>query len=82
MDLHVVFTDSAVLLSRRRYASWRAIQDEFADYKASLGPWSPEVVIDWLGSEYSDLSPAAREQVHGFLAGSHEVAEVTFAARP
>jgi hypothetical protein len=81
VDVHIIFTSSAVLLTRRSYASWRQIQGEFDDYKASLGPRSPEDVIEWLATEYSDLSPAARDQVRAFLNGEEETVEVTFAPR-
>jgi len=36
-ELHIVLTDERVLLSKA-YASWREVQAEFDDYKASLGP--------------------------------------------
>jgi len=78
VDVHIIFTKSAVLLSRKSYASWRQIQDDFEDYKASLAPRSPEDAIEWLGTEYSDLSPSASDQMRAFLSGSEDVVEVTF----
>ena len=70
-----------MLLSRKSYASWRQIQDEFDDYMTSLGPWSPKDVIEYLGTEYSDLSPSAADQVQAFLSGAQETVEVTFGPR-
>ncbi len=82
MDLHIVFTESAVLLSRKPYASWRQIQDEMVDYKASLGPMSPDEATVWLDEEYSYISPAASAQVGSFLSNSEDIVEITFRARP
>ncbi|MBR8087743.1 hypothetical protein KDX23_34210, partial [Burkholderia vietnamiensis] len=63
MDLHVIYTRSdRILLSRRRYESWRQIQDEIADYVTSLGPWSPEDTVAYLGYEHLGLAPSAAEQ--------------------
>ena len=58
-ELHLIFTEEHVLVSRRAYASWREIQAEYADYKASLGPWSEETTVSWLGSEYGSRSLGA-----------------------
>ena len=78
MRLHIIYTEAGVLLSKRQYSSWRAIQDEYPGYKASLGPWTPEEVTDYLSQEYSDLSSSASEQVGAFLAQPGEVAAVAF----
>lgn len=82
MDLHIIFTDSAVLLSRKSYASWRQIQDEIENYKASLGPMTPDAAIAWLGEEYSGLSPDASEQVRRFLDTSEDTVAVTLKHSP
>ncbi|MCB9705236.1 MAG: hypothetical protein H6711_25400 [Myxococcales bacterium] len=79
MALHVIFTDATVFLSRCEYASWREVQDDFAGYKASLGPWSPAEVIEYLRDDHPDLVPDATTQVEGFLRSGDEVTELTFA---
>lgn len=51
---HLVFLEHALLLVKRPGADWRALQDEFADYKASLGPWRLADAVVWLGEEYGE----------------------------
>lgn len=70
MNLHIIYTSQAVLLSGRSYASWREIQDEYVDYVASLGPWTEGEVIDFLADDYPNLEPPAEQQVAAFVSGS------------
>jgi hypothetical protein len=42
------------LLSRKNYHSWRDIQDEYEDYKASLGPYSLKEVVSFFEIEYGE----------------------------
>lgn len=51
---HIVFLDDALLLVRRARADWRALQDAFADYKSSLGPWTLQACAEWLTEEYGE----------------------------
>lgn len=67
MELHIIYTESDVLLSKARYDSWREIQEQYAGYKASLGPWTPDAVIDYLAADYPDLAPSAAAQVTALL---------------
>lgn len=53
---HVVYCESRILLDRQRYDSWRDIQDTYSDYKASLGPWSEEEVIEFFTVDFGDES--------------------------
>ncbi len=78
--IHIVYTKTEMLLTRRKFGSWREIQDVYEAYKASLGPWPPDAVIDYLEREYDGLSPSATVQVESFLAGEAEVCVLTFAA--
>lgn len=78
MGLYVIYTESVMLLSKKVYASWRAIQDELPEYKASLGPWSPTAMIEYLHDEHSDLEPDAATQVEALLRSSEPLLEVTF----
>lgn len=79
-ELHLIFTEEQVFISKKAYASWREIQTEYSDYKASLGPWSEEETVSWLGEEYGDLSLSAQQQVEILLSGNEEVRTVTFCA--
>jgi hypothetical protein len=79
MLLHIIYTRTEeVLISKRPYQSWQEIQAAYPDYMASLGPWSDEDVIDYLDSEYSSLSPAARIQLAALVDGAAEVVPLTF----
>lgn len=48
MLLQIIYTETAMFLSKKTYPSWRDIQDEFFDYNASLGPWEADVVTEYL----------------------------------
>lgn len=76
--LHIIYTRSALFLSRKVYASWWVIQAEFADYQTSLGPWPAEEVVDFLREEYPDLWPPAAAQVAALLAGDAEQVAIRF----
>lgn len=78
--LHIIYTEDAVLLSKRAWSSWREIQDAFLGYKASLGPWAAEETARFLQSEYSDLRPSADMQVRYLQANAEETVTVTFGA--
>lgn len=78
MPLHIIHTETGLLLSKRAYPSWRAIQDAYPDYKASLGPWDADEVIDYLADEYPDIAPSAAEQVTSFLASPDEAVAIAF----
>ena len=78
-DLNIIFTTTEVLISRKPYASWREIQDEYNDYMASLGPWDKRTVASWLDEEYCDLAPSAELQIEALLSGQDVVRIVSFA---
>ncbi|MBN1254430.1 MAG: hypothetical protein JXA50_04085 [Deltaproteobacteria bacterium] len=73
MQLHIIYTETYMLLSKRSYGAWREIQEEFENYKASLGSWEDDEVIQYLSDEYSDLYPSAKEQVEALLSGPDDV---------
>src|SRR5689334_17151479 len=50
--LHIIYLESRMLLSKKRYSDWRQIQDEFADYKTSLGPWSTDGVMEFFSHDW------------------------------
>ncbi len=78
--IHIIYTDTEMLLSRRKFGSWQEIQDVYEAYKTSLGPWPPDAVIDYLEGEYDGLSPSAKVQVESLLVGEAEACVLTFAA--
>jgi len=79
MELHIIYTDSNVVLSKKKYGEWIQIQEEFPDYKASLGPWSLDEVIDYLDDEYDNLLPSASIQVNEFSNSSVTAKELSWA---
>ncbi len=70
--LHIIYLESRMLLSKKRYSGWREVQNEFADYKASLGPWPATEVLDFLHTEYPKSCPFSDEQVRRFLDSDDE----------
>jgi len=76
--LHIIFTESSILLSKKNYQDWRSIQEEFEDYKASLGPWPDAEVAAYLDDEYSSIAPSAQIQVSEFLKSDAVEFEVQF----
>ncbi|MCU6499054.1 hypothetical protein LPN04_14755 [Rugamonas sp. A1-17] len=63
MKLHIIYTESAMLLSKTEYATWQDVQRDFPGYKASLGPWPDAEVVEYLDEEYPDIFPGAHTQV-------------------
>jgi hypothetical protein len=78
MDLHIIYTDTDVIISKKLYNSWREIQDEYATYKTSLGAWSIDKVVDFLQSEYKDLDPNASVQVNELIKSVHLTATLRY----
>ena len=78
MELHIIYTESAMLVSKERFSSWREIQYRYAGFKTSLGPWEDEAVIAYLSDEYADLMPAASIQVNGLLGSEAAGCVLTF----
>jgi hypothetical protein len=76
--LYIIYLESRMLLSKKCYSGWRQIQDEFADYKASLGPWPVVEVLEFLCTEYPSHCPFNRQQIDRFLLSDEE----TIAAEP
>ena len=72
IQLHIIYLESRMLLTKKQYSGWREIQDEFADYRTSLGPWSVAAVLDFLRSEYPKHRPFSDEQVRSFLDSDDE----------
>lgn len=78
-ELHIIFIEEQVLVSKKRYASWQEIQAEFDDYKASLGPWDTATTVSWLAEEY-DLVPSAEKQIESLVSGDQAVRTLSFAS--
>lgn len=74
---HVIFLRSdALLISRKPYADWREIQDEWDDYMTSLGPWTVEDVVGFFEQQYGPDErrwPFTAGAVAAFAASEREV---------
>lgn len=69
-NIHIVILESGMLLARRDNPEWRALQDEFAGYKTSLGPYDLHDVLGELQSEWPDIYAARADAVRAFGASS------------
>ncbi len=70
--LTLVYLDSGMVLSRRPFADWRAVQDHFPNYKTSLAPEAAGHLVDHLTDEYPEMTEETgcgwAEVVAAFLA--------------
>lgn len=77
--VHLIYLrPEGMLLSKKRYTGWREIQDEYADYMTSLGPFSEEGLLDFLAEEYGRDDAGwefSREEVRGFMESEATVLE-------
>jgi hypothetical protein len=79
--IHIIYTETEVLLSRQSFASWRDIQNAYASYMTSIGPRTIDELVDYLEQEHSHLLPSAKAQVESFLLGDCESYTLTFDER-
>lgn len=73
---HLVYLRSGpVLLTRKPYADWREIQDEWDDYMTSLGPWTAEDVVEFFRDDFGDEAhwPFSAGEVAAFAASDRVV---------
>ena len=66
------------MLSKKRYSSWREIQDEYDDYMTSLEFATIDEIEDYLDREYPTLEPSAKAQIASFIALDIETKEITW----
>lgn len=81
MQLHVIYTKSEMLLSKKHYGSWREIQDEYEDYKTSFGPWAKEEVLEFIEEEYPEMDPRPSIQIDSLIHSGKECHVFTFKPR-
>lgn len=48
----IVFTTDAMYLTKREYAKWQDIQDEFKAYMASLSDFTADGLLEYMEFEY------------------------------
>ena len=59
----IVHTSSGVCLTTKRFQDWQSTQEAFADYKASLGPFEADDLLEYLRIEYPDDAPFCADDV-------------------
>ena len=70
---HLVFLRSGGLVIVKRPAAddWRELQDQYADYMASLGPWAAQEIVDYFSLDYGEGDdgrwPVSREAIVAFM---------------
>jgi hypothetical protein len=52
LNIHIIYLDNNIVLTKKNYSCWRQIQDEYPTYKTSLGPWSIEDIIDFFEDDF------------------------------
>ncbi|RLL71848.1 hypothetical protein [Paenirhodobacter hankyongi] len=74
--LTLVFLEDAMVLTKRTFADWRAVQEHFPRYKASLEPDVPAHLVEYLSFDYPDMPEATghdwSEVVAAFVASGAE----------
>ena len=67
--IHYIILEDTVLLSKKNYSNWKEIQDDYDDYKASLGPYSKEELIDYFKSDFKDETdfPISIQKIERFF---------------
>ena len=83
-SLHLVLTEDRLLLVRRALGgepgeASRALQDEFAGYRTSLGPYDLRDVLEVLASEWPDEFRAHAEAVREFVTGGGDTLDLSSA---
>lgn len=78
MQITIIHLENDMLISKENFESWREIQSKYENYKASLGPWDIEEVVEYLNDEYTNLSPSAEIQVSNLLNDAQRSLKLTF----
>lgn len=65
--MYIVITENEVIITKQDYPSFREIQSDYVDFVASLGPWLPDEIIDFLEFEYPNSARSIKEQVDELL---------------
>jgi len=77
-NLYIVITTSEVILTKIMYQSWHELRNDFVDYLSSVGPITEQEAVDYLDSEYPNLTPAPDEQIQRLKQSGHNEIALTF----
>ena len=69
LKLLIIYLRSGwMLVSRKKYPTWRQVQEEFPDYMTSFGPWPLPKVLKFLEDEYpTEYTVNDAERIKRFL---------------
>jgi hypothetical protein len=69
LKLHFIFLRSGwLLVSKKKYPTWKQIQDEYSDYMASFGPWTVLKIFRFLEDEYpTEFGKKDADRISRFL---------------
>ena len=66
----IIYLDDCVLLSKKKYFSWKEVQDEYCEkYKANLSPMSCEDIISFFEEDFMQEEnwPFSRRRIIDFF---------------
>jgi catechol 2,3-dioxygenase-like lactoylglutathione lyase family enzyme len=66
-NLHIVFLEDGMKLVKRSGDDWRALQDDYPTYKASLGPYDLFGVIETLEFDWASIIEAKAHLIRAFV---------------
>jgi len=69
---YYIILEDAVLLSKKQYADWREIQDEYYEtYKTNFSPLTCDELLQYFKEDYKDEAacPFSKESIIKFFAG-------------
>lgn len=66
-DLHIVITESGLILARGAEVTWREFQDIYPDFKTSLGPMDRDGVFDTFEQEWPDVLVMNHDLIRTFI---------------
>lgn len=78
MQIWLIYTPERLLISKKSYADWREIQAEYEDFMTSLGPWSAELLLEFLESEYPQTGAGFQGQIAQLLHSAQLTRELIF----
>lgn len=70
-NITYIILENNVLISKKEYSDWRAIQDEYFDnYVTSMGPWTVDEFLEYLKDDFKDESnwPFNTQDILEFIA--------------
>jgi hypothetical protein len=79
ISVHVIYLrPDGLVISKKPYSDWREIQDEYADFMTSLGPYTEDGLLDFFEQQYGDDDARwafSRECMREFMASDETLLE-------